>query len=127
MVGALLCSFAEGLEWKFLLPELAVSQTKASSIAYSISVTLLIFSFYYRSHITNRGFFSWIGSTSYFIYLFHLIPIAVATKLASSLHISSVSFEKVVFVACVAIVLSIGAAAAARFALPEKAQKWILG
>jgi fucose 4-O-acetylase-like acetyltransferase len=124
-VAALGLSFAEGYAWIPILPEFAISQTKASSLAYSFCLTLSIFSLYKVVRLQNAKYLAWIGKSSYFIYLFHLIPIIILRKAMQNVHILPVG--KIAIIAICAIFASIGAAYAGRRFIPIRMQRWIMG
>lgn len=104
----------------------AASQLKLSSKLTSLALVALIFSVHANVHLKD-GLLTWIGRNSYFIYLFHLLPIAVATKVFSELPrpTSQLVMTPVTFV--FALAASLVSAWVARRLIPEKAQRYVLG
>jgi peptidoglycan/LPS O-acetylase OafA/YrhL len=104
----------------------AASQLKATSKLTSLAMIVLIFSVHANVHIKS-GLLTWIGRNSYFIYLFHLLPITVATKVFSDFLGSSSQLVATPAKFAFALAVSLVSAWVARRLIPEKVQRYILG
>ncbi|KPF50454.1 hypothetical protein IP65_19785 [Novosphingobium sp. AAP1] len=127
MIVFLLISIAECTAWLRINPQLAAAQFKASSSAYSIA---LFFVAFLLSPILSRRvpqFLVFAGRNSYIIYLAHIIPLKLITKLASWVGLATGTIQQVAIVASGTFVVCLVMAAVGRRWLPDRLQPYILG
>lgn len=124
--GFLVVSIIEALLTQYHNVLHAASQLKVSSKLTSLSLILLIFSVQAKAP-QKDGVLAWIGRNSYFIYLFHLLPLTIAAKVISELlgPTSQVVVTPVKF--GFALAASLISAWAARRLIPKKVQIYVLG
>lgn len=120
-------SFAEAFFWKGTLPAFAASQTKATSLAFSLSITLLILANRDVAERRSVAFLAWLGRASYFVYLFHLIPVSLSKTIAHKVGLPKFTLSEMLFVAMATILISILAAFTAQKTVPSFAKRWVLG
>lgn len=85
LIGFLTVSIIEGVLWGYSGNySFGVSQLKASSLAFSLVLFILIVSRSKNSFcMSQSSFLAWLGLNSYPIYLMHILPLGVTRKLLS--------------------------------------------
>jgi fucose 4-O-acetylase-like acetyltransferase len=126
IVVLLAVSIGEAMALQYTEPVLAASQLKLSSKLVSLAVIVTIFALHGRVSVRD-GALSRFGRSSYFVYLFHLLPMFAATRLiaaspslASPFAATPLKFGATLLATAVAVWL-------ARRLVPRSAQSLILG
>jgi len=97
---------------------------KITTIAYAMSLFLWFAS--PRRGPVQPGVISWLGRNSYFIYLFHLLPIGKAGQIASRAGIDG-DVPRFLCLFLTAKSMSAMAAWLGRRFIPSRLQRWVLG
>jgi hypothetical protein len=126
-ISCLLMSIAECWAWLPIAPELASAQFKASSAAYSIAVFFVALLCLPILDRRVPRFVVFAGRNSYIIYLAHIIPLKIITKLASWVGLAAGTVQQVAIVATTTFLVCLTMAALGRKALPSQWQSYILG
>lgn len=126
-IVALLVSIAECQFWLPINSGLASAQFKASSAVYSIAVFFVILLCLPIVGQRTPRLFAFAGRDSYFIYLAHIIPLKVITRLATMAGLSQGTVPQVAIVSTATLAACLLTAALARKWLPTRWQPYVLG
>lgn len=124
---ALLASIAEGVAFSSSRPELALTQLKASSMAYSLAVIAVMLLAYPALKARMPRHLSWIGQNSYIIYLAHLIPLGIVARIAVKLGLPIGTLAHILVVSVTTFGICVCGAIFARWAIPARFRRYVMG